>query len=120
MRSSFRHPILLIIVFLLACQQQAPPLKGLITQQAMVVSAHPLASEVGKQILAAGGNAVDAAVAVQFALAVVYPGAGNIGGGGFMVVREKDGQSYALDYREKAPGQASRDMYLDDQGNAVA
>ncbi|RYF79815.1 MAG: gamma-glutamyltransferase, partial [Chitinophagaceae bacterium] len=79
----------------------------------MVVSAHPLASEVGADVLKRGGNAIDAAVAVQFALAVVYPDAGNIGGGGFLVLRNNDGTSAALDYREKAPAAAHRDMYLD-------
>ncbi len=95
------------------------PAKGLTTGKAMVVSAHPLASEAGVQILKAGGNAVDAAIAVQFALAVVYPVAGNIGGGGFMVVRMNDGRSFALDFREKAPGAAGRDMYLDKQGRVI-
>ncbi len=79
----------------------------------MVVSGHPLASEVGRDILRRGGNAVDAAVAVGFALAVVHPEAGNIGGGGFMVIRTNDGHVRALDYRETARGRASRDMYLD-------
>jgi gamma-glutamyltranspeptidase/glutathione hydrolase len=82
----------------------------------MVVSGHPLASEVGRDILRAGGNAVDAAVAVGFALAVVHPEAGNLGGGGFMVIRDADGRVYSLDYRETAPGRASRDMYLDANG----
>ncbi len=94
--------------------------KVLMGEKAMVVSAHPLASEVGLEILRQGGNAVDAAVAVQFALAVVYPVAGNIGGGGFMVIRNADGTSATLDYREKAPLAAHRDMYLDDAGNALA
>lgn len=85
----------------------------------MVVSAHPSASKVGLDILKKGGNAVDAAVAVQFALAVVYPGAGNIGGGGFMVYRSAEGEIASLDFREKAPGLASRDMYLDAAGNAI-
>ncbi len=85
----------------------------------MVVSAHPSASQVGLDILKKGGNAVDAAVAVQFALAVVYPGAGNLGGGGFMVYRSAGGELAALDFREKAPGRASRDMYLDPEGNAI-
>lgn len=85
----------------------------------MVVSAHPSASKVGLDILKKGGNAVDAAVAVQFALAVVYPGAGNLGGGGFMVYRSASGELAALDFREKAPGKASRDMYLDPAGNAI-
>ncbi len=84
-----------------------------------VVSAHPLASKVGVMILEKGGNAVDAAIATQLALAVVYPGAGNIGGGGFMVAHLNNGKSIAIDYREKAPAAATRDMYLDDKGNAV-
>ncbi|GAB3909089.1 gamma-glutamyltransferase [Larkinella knui] len=85
----------------------------------MVASAHPEASQVGVAILKAGGNAVDAAVAVQFALAVVYPGAGNIGGGGFMVFRDKTGQAFTLDYREKAPEKADKDMYLDSAQNVI-
>jgi len=78
---------------------------------AMVVSGNPIASEVGRDILRQGGNAVDAAVAVGMALAVVHPEAGNLGGGGFMIIRMRDSM-YALDYREMAPGKASRDMYL--------
>jgi gamma-glutamyltranspeptidase / glutathione hydrolase len=84
-----------------------------------VVSAHPLASQVGVQILKQGGNAVDAAIATQLALAVVYPGAGNIGGGGFLVGHLSGGKNITIDYREKAPSKASRDMYLDSAGNAV-
>ena len=79
--------------------------------QAMVVSGSPIASQVGRDILQRGGNAVDAAVAVGFALAVVHPEAGNIGGGGFMIIRPRDGRVQALDYRETAPELASRDMY---------
>ncbi|KPJ87690.1 MAG: hypothetical protein AMS18_14295 [Gemmatimonas sp. SG8_17] len=82
----------------------------------MVVSTNRYASEVGVAVLEAGGNAVDAAVATAFALAVVNPEAGNIGGGGFMVIRLADGASAALDFRERAPGAASRDMYLDEAG----
>ncbi|WP_316811238.1 gamma-glutamyltransferase [Pedobacter heparinus] len=85
----------------------------------MVVSANADASLVGLNILKKGGNAVDAAVAVQFALAVVYPNAGNLGGGGFMVYRSASGEINALDFREKAPGLASRDMYLDSAGNPI-
>ncbi|ALL04527.1 gamma-glutamyltranspeptidase [Pedobacter sp. PACM 27299] len=85
----------------------------------MVVSASPFASKVGLDILKKGGNAVDAAVAVQFALAVVYPNAGNIGGGGFMVYRAADGSSNTLDFREKAGAAASRDMYLDQSGAPI-
>jgi gamma-glutamyltranspeptidase/glutathione hydrolase len=80
--------------------------------KALVVSGSPVASEVGKEILLQGGNAVDAAVAVGFALAVVHPEAGNIGGGGFMVIRTANGQVQTLDYRETAPGRGSRDMYV--------
>src|SRR5213078_3288951 len=83
-----------------------------------VVSAHPLASKVGVNILQQGGNAVDAAIATQLALAVVYPGAGNIGGGGFMVARLQNGKLIALDFRETAPGKANRDMYIDSNGKA--
>ncbi len=86
---------------------------------AAVVSAHPLASEVGKYILQQGGNAVDASIAIQYALAVVYPGAGNIGGGGFMVFTDANGNSHTIDFRETAPGAADRDMYLDEDGNVI-
>lgn len=85
----------------------------------LVVSAHPEASKVGIDILKQGGNAVDAAVAVQFALAVVYPNAGNLGGGGFMVYRSKSGEIASIDFREKAPAKASRDMFLDGSGNPI-
>jgi gamma-glutamyltranspeptidase / glutathione hydrolase len=85
----------------------------------MVVTVHALASQVGVAILQQGGNAVDAAVATGFALAVVHPPAGNIGGGGFMLIRMADGKAHFLDYREKAPAAATRDMYLDAQGNVV-
>ena len=83
----------------------------------LVVSGNGIASGVGRDILKQGGNAVDAAVAVGFALAVVHPEAGNIGGGGFMVIRLRDGSVQTLDYRETAPGRATRDMYLDEEGN---
>ena len=86
--------------------------------KAAVSSAHPLASQVGAAIMKKGGNAFDAAIATQLALAVVYPEAGNIGGGGFLVGRKKDGEIVGLDYREAAPAAASRDMYLDKNGNA--
>ncbi|MFB2118771.1 gamma-glutamyltransferase [Parapedobacter sp. 2B3] len=88
-------------------------------EHAAVVTAHPEASAVGLQILKDGGNAVDAAVAVQFALAVVYPNAGNIGGGGFMVYRSAKGEFASLDFREAAPGAATTDMYLDEAGNPI-
>lgn len=85
----------------------------------VVVTAHPEASKVGVEILKKGGNAIDASIAVQFALAVVYPNAGNIGGGGFLVYRDAKGKTDALDYREKAPLKASEDMYWDKNGNAI-
>ena len=88
-------------------------------QKAAVTSAHPLASMVGAAIMKDGGNAFDAAIAVQFALAVVYPGAGNIGGGGFLLSRNKEGVLMGIDYREAAPSKASRDMYLDEKGNPI-
>jgi len=92
---------------------------GLVMDSAMVVSAHPLASKVGVSIMRQGGNAIDASIATQLALAVVYPSAGNIGGGGFMVLRMKDGKTDALDYREKAPASASTNMYLNEVGGVV-
>ncbi|HTM93193.1 MAG TPA: gamma-glutamyltransferase [Flavisolibacter sp.] len=93
--------------------------KKTISQNGAVVCAHPLASKVGIEIMKQGGNAIDAAIATQLALAVVYPGAGNIGGGGFMVARLSGGQLFALDFREAAPAQASRDMYLDQNGKVI-
>ncbi len=91
--------------------------KKVVAAMGAVVSAHPLASQVGVQILKKGGNAFDAAIATQLALAVVYPGAGNIGGGGFMVAHLKGGSNVTIDFRETAPAKASRDMYLDTNGN---
>jgi len=92
---------------------------GLIAEKAMVVSARVEASQIGSDILKKGGNAYDAMVATQLALAVVYPVAGNIGGGGFMVHRDNKGNTGALDFREKAPLSANRDMYLDADGNVI-
>lgn len=93
--------------------------QGVIASNGMVASAHPEASKVGVEILKMGGNAADAAVAVQFALAVVHPSAGNIGGGGFFVYRTKKGKNYTLDFREKAPLKGHKDMYLDADGNVI-
>ncbi|HVB04461.1 MAG TPA: gamma-glutamyltransferase, partial [Chitinophagaceae bacterium] len=92
--------------------------KDITVYHAAVVSANPLATAVGLRILKEGGNAVDAAIAVQLTLAVVYPEAGNIGGGGFTVIHLNSGKNYTIDYREEAPGKAYRDMFLDKQGNA--
>lgn len=113
--------ILLLATAVVACKSSVTEERsiGKIADSAMVVSAHPLASRVGVDILRKGGNAVDAAVATQFALAVVFPAAGNIGGGGFMVYRQKDGAVSTLDYREMAPAGSSPEMFLDSAGNAV-
>ena len=93
--------------------------KKLIAKHGVVVSAHPLASIAGRLMLENGGNAIDAVIATQFALAVVYPDAGNLGGGGFMVAHLANGKTLALDYRETAPQHANRDMYLNVQGNVI-
>lgn len=112
------------LVVITTCKQ-APdtasilPVKSAIAENGMVVSAHPLATDIGVQILKAGGNAVDASIAVQLALAVCYPVAGNLGGGGFMLYRSAKGEVAALDYRETAPSLSTKDMYLDASGNAV-
>lgn len=114
---------LLIALAFVACQpveEVSLENRGKIADQAMVVSAHPIASKVGREVMQKGGNAVDAAIATQFALAVVYPGAGNIGGGGFMVSRMANGETASLDYREKAPIAGGRDMYLDDNGDVIS
>lgn len=86
-------------------------------KQGMVASVDATATQVGVDILKEGGNAVDAAVAVGYALAVTHPQAGNLGGGGFMLIRSKNGNTTAIDFREMAPAKATRDMFLDDQGN---
>ena len=88
-------------------------------RKGMVVAQEPLAADVGVAVLKSGGNAVDAAVAVGFALAVTFPYAGNLGGGGFMLIRMADGRTTFIDFREKAPGKATHDMYLDASGNAT-
>lgn len=129
--------LLLLSLFLGACgmfkkkaPSNAPREVGVVSQDpvvqnqkgyknGMVVTAHPIASEIGLEVLKRGGNAVDAAVAVQFALAVVYPNAGNLGGGGFFVYRSAKGETAALDFREKAPLGARRDMYLDMYGDPI-
>ncbi len=92
--------------------------KKVIAEKGAVVSAHALASQAGVLMLKKGGNAFDAAIATQFALAVVYPNAGNLGGGGFLVARRSNGELISIDYREKAPGHAHRDMYIDPDGTA--
>lgn len=93
--------------------------KSILASNGAVVSAHPLASKVGVEVMRNGGNAFDAAIATQFALAVVYPSAGNLGGGGFLVARRANGELLSLDYRETAPAAAHRDMYLDEDKNVI-
>ena len=107
-----------IFLFLLSCAfHNSNKREGI--EKGMVVTAHPEASSIGAEILKKGGNAVDAACAVEFALTVAYPVAGNIGGGGFMVIRLNNGENYALDYREKAPLNGYRDMYLNNDGEVI-
>ena len=100
-----------------AAQRMAQPDFGVGSRAGLVVSATGVASDVGAVILSRGGNAVDAAVATAMALAVTHPTAGNLGGGGFMIVRTPDGRTAAFDYREKAPGKATPTMYLGKDGN---
>ena len=113
------------IVFLLnfisiySFSQQTPKPTGLVAAKAMVVSARQEASKVGAEIIQKGGNAFDAMVATELALAVAYPYAGNLGGGGFMVYRKANGEVGSLDYREKAPLAATKDMFLDKEGNVI-
>ncbi|APY06927.1 gamma-glutamyltransferase [Winogradskyella sp. J14-2] len=120
-----RFTLLLILFNLIACKDAARQQKtevntrGTIAEKAMVVSARKEASEIGVQILKLGGNAFDAMMATEMALAVTYPYAGNLGGGGFLVFRLADGTKGALDYREKAPLASTKDMYLDDNGNVI-
>ena len=117
--------VLTAVVLLVSCQnspakKQPDPEKGVLAPHAMVVSAKEEASQIGLAILKKGGNAFDAMIATELALAVAYPNAGNIGGGGFMVYRLGSGERGALDYREKAPAKAHRDMYLDKNGKVIA
>ncbi len=128
-----RRALLLALLVLAACSSRgphealhiptgwryatvAPPV---VAQHVMVASEHPIASRIGAEIMRRGGNAIDAAVAVGFAQAVVNPRAGNIGGGGFLIYRQADGRVFALDYRETAPAAATHDMYLDASGHVT-
>lgn len=120
----FKHRFYLfflaMVVVTTSCRQpMTVSVPGTTAPKAMVVSAHPLASRVGVEVMQKGGNAVDAAVAVHMALAVVLPAAGNVGGGGFLVLRNADGTSFSIDFRECAPLASTRDMYLDQQGKPI-
>jgi gamma-glutamyltranspeptidase/glutathione hydrolase len=111
----------LLVLFLICCKTHPPEIKttGLVHSKAMVVSAREEASQIGVQILRQGGNAFDAMIATELALAVAYPYAGNIGGGGFMVYRKNNGETGTLDYREKAPIAATKNMFQDENGNVI-
>lgn len=109
----------IIVLFIASCSPNTQQQKGLVTENAMVVSARIEASSIGAELMKKGGNAFDAMVATEMALAVTFPFAGNLAGGGFMVYRLEDGSVGSIDYREKAPLQASEDMYLDEEGNVI-
>ncbi len=117
--NSFRFNSIKILLILVCVFTQSHATDLIRTKNGMVVSASEIASRVGIQILKKGGNAVDAAVATELALAVTFPAAGNLGGGGFMVIRLNDGTTTTIDYREKAPLAANKDMFLDENGNFV-
>jgi gamma-glutamyltranspeptidase / glutathione hydrolase len=114
-----RKLLILLLAAVLASVSLAAPMHPVHAPHAMVASVHELASRAGVEMMKSGGNAVDAAVATGFALAVVHPQAGNLGGGGFMLIRLADGATHFIDYREKAPAAASANMYLDGQGNVI-
>ena len=116
-RKKGKWPLALIAALLFALP--AWGLRPVAAKHGVVVTAEPLASDAGVEMMRAGGNAVDAAVAVGFTLAVTYPYAGNIGGGGFMLVRMSNGEAVVIDYREQAPASTSRNMYLNPQGELI-
>jgi gamma-glutamyltranspeptidase / glutathione hydrolase len=116
-KSKTARLISFLLLLLLLIGQPAEGREPVYARKGMVVAEEPLAADVGVAVLKSGGNAVDAAVAVGFALAVTYPFAGNLGGGGFMLIRMADGRTSFIDFREKAPGNATHNMYLDSSGN---
>ena len=121
-QKSFRFVALLAIVAILVPLHAgaiASVREPVYSKHAMVASQHPIASKIGIEVLKKGGNAVDAAIAVGLALAVVYPEAGNLGGGGFMLIRQPNGETAAIDYREMAPAAAGRDLFVDKDGNLI-
>ena len=120
-RMRIQHKLLIVcwLLALLTGSLAAAPLRPVHAQHAMVASVHELASRAGVEMMQAGGNAVDAAVATGFTLAVVHPQAGNLGGGGFLLLRKATGEMRFIDFREKAPAAATQDMYLDAQGNVI-
>lgn len=117
-----RYVCLLVVLLLLSCKTEKTEVsvnRGTVTKEAMVVSARQEASKIGSEIISKGGNAFDAMAATEMALAVCFPFAGSMGGGGFAVYRLNDGTTGALDFREKAPLAADKDMYLDKDGNVI-
>ena len=121
-----RSPVVFLLIFtlLVSVVPMSEPVAAAVREpvrgrHAMVASQHELASKIGVAIMKRGGNAVDAAIAVGLALAVVYPEAGNIGGGGFMLLRKKNGEVHAIDYREMAPAAAGRDIFVDKEGKLI-
>jgi gamma-glutamyltranspeptidase/glutathione hydrolase len=119
MRIQYKLLIVCSLTALLLGSAAAAPLRPVHAPHAMVTSVHELASRAGIEMMQAGGNAVDAAVATGFALAVVHPQAGNLGGGGFLLLRKANGEVHFIDFREKAPAAATQNMYLDAQGNVI-
>lgn len=120
MRIPYKLMVWCCLLAAVSASVAAAPLRPARAQHAMVASVHELASRAGVEMMQAGGNAVDAAVATGFALAVVHPQAGNLGGGGFLLLRKANGEVRFIDFREKAPAAATENMYLDAQGNVIA
>src|SRR5512138_1201562 len=119
MRRHQRIGLILVLLLLAMQASAAAPARPAHAPKAMVASVQADATNAGNEVMKAGGNAIDASVAIGFALAVTHPQAGNLGGGGFLLVRFAKGDVHFLDYREKAPAKATADMYLDAQGNVI-